>query len=72
MRLVVLDCLALGLLAVLGCARAPGDPRVNGTYANLDDQATQLREHFNRAKGSGRLRFVVDPICPGASEASMT
>jgi hypothetical protein len=65
MRVVAVECLALGLLAVLGCSRAPGDQHASGTYANLDDQATQLREDFNRAKGSVRLLFVVDPICPG-------
>jgi hypothetical protein len=30
----------------------------------LDDQASELRADFNRAKGSVRLLFVVDPICP--------
>jgi hypothetical protein len=64
MRMVAAGCLTLGLLSV-GCAGAAGDPHAVGTYVNLDDQATQLREDFNRAKGSVRLLFVVDPICPG-------
>jgi hypothetical protein len=34
-------------------------------YTELDDTARQLRADFNRAKGSVRLLFVVDPICPG-------
>lgn len=34
-------------------------------YSVLDDQFSQLREDFNRAKGTVRLLFVVDPICPG-------
>lgn len=34
-------------------------------YAILGDDFAQLREDFNRAKGSVRLLFVVDPICPG-------
>lgn len=35
------------------------------TYKVLDEGASQLREDFNRAKGSVRVLFVVDPICPG-------
>jgi hypothetical protein len=65
MRMVAAGCLMLGLLSSVGCPRAADDPHTAGTYANLDDQATQLREDFNRAKGSVRLLFVVDPICPG-------
>lgn len=65
MRMLGTGCLALGLLASVGCAGAAGDPNARATYINLDDQATQLREDFNRAKGSVRLLFVVDPICPG-------
>jgi hypothetical protein len=62
---VAAGCLTLGLLSSAGCTGAADDPHTRGTYANLDDQATQLREDFNRAKGSVRLLFVVDPICPG-------
>jgi hypothetical protein len=65
MRIVVVGCLTLGLLTSVGCTPPAGDPHAGATYANLDDQATQLREDFNRAKGSVRLLFVVDPICPG-------
>jgi hypothetical protein len=65
MRIVAAACVTLGLLSSVGCTRAAGDPHTFGTYANLDDQATQLRDDFNRAKGSVRLLFVVDPICPG-------
>ena len=35
------------------------------TYQVLDEGAAQLREEFNAAKGSVRVLFVVDPICPG-------
>jgi hypothetical protein len=35
------------------------------TYQVLDEGAAQLREDFNAAKGSVRVLFVVDPICPG-------
>lgn len=48
-------------LAVASAADAPA----SAGYAVLDDQFSQLREDFNRAKGSVRLLFVVDPICPG-------
>jgi hypothetical protein len=65
MRVVTVGCWALTLLAVAGCTSAAGDQKANGAYISLDDQATQLREDFNRAKGSVRLLFVVDPICPG-------
>jgi hypothetical protein len=63
--MIAVGCLALALLALVGCTRAAGDQRATATYVNLDDQATQLREDFNRGKGSVRLLFVVDPICPG-------
>ena len=42
-----------------------GDRPLPPGYVLLDDAGTQLREDFNRAKGSVRLLFVVDPICPG-------
>jgi hypothetical protein len=45
-------------------ARAADTPASTG-YTTLDDDFAQLREDFNRAKGSVRLLFVVDPICPG-------
>jgi hypothetical protein len=34
-------------------------------YTVLDETGSQLREDFNRAKGSVRVLFVVDPVCPG-------
>jgi len=55
----------LGLLTSVACTGAAGDAHASSMYANLDEQATRLREDFNRAKGSVRLLFVVDPICPG-------
>lgn len=42
-----------------------GDTPARPGYAILKDDFSQLREDFNRAKGSVRLLFVVDPICPG-------
>jgi len=65
MRNVAMGFLTLALLTSFGCTGAAGDPSARPTYVNLDDQATQLREDFNRARGSVRLLFVVDPICPG-------
>jgi hypothetical protein len=35
------------------------------SYKVLDESGIQLREHFNRGKGTVRLLFVVDPICLG-------
>lgn len=47
-----------------GCAQADNGGS-EWKYTLLDDAASQLRDDFNRAKGSVRLVFVVDPICPG-------
>ena len=52
------------LIAANGCAEADGS-RADRVYSPLDDGGKQLRDDFNRAKGSVRLLFVVDPICPG-------
>jgi hypothetical protein len=52
------------VLAVMGGPRADGADSAPG-YTLLDDAASQLREDFNRAKGSVRILFVVDPVCPG-------
>jgi hypothetical protein len=53
-----------GFLAIGGCAPSEGGSSTP-MYTVLDDSGSQLREDFNRAKGSVRLLFVVDPICPG-------
>ncbi|MCI0353974.1 MAG: hypothetical protein L0099_02890 [Acidobacteria bacterium] len=47
-----------------GCAQAD-DVTSAPAYTVLDETGSQLREDFNRAKGSVRVLFVVDPICPG-------
>ncbi|MGH7947142.1 MAG: hypothetical protein ACREF9_19370 [Opitutaceae bacterium] len=52
------------MLAVTGCAEAT-DATFTAGYAILDEGASQLRADFNKAKGSVRILFVVDPICPG-------
>ena len=61
-RLVVLLLTMLALPVIGGCAEQAD---ASLAYTPLDDAATQLREDFNRAKGSVRVLFVVDPICPG-------
>ena len=65
MRLPI--ALPLGVAAMLvtgGCADA-NDAQLAAEYSLLDETAGRLREDFNRAIGSVRLLFVVDPICPG-------
>ena len=61
-------CSFIVSLATVAAFLVPGSyPQADETaaYTVLDDGAAQLREDFNRAKGSVRLLFVVDPICPG-------
>jgi hypothetical protein len=62
MRILGVAAILIGLLALDASARdkTPASP----SYIVLDDQGTQLRADFNRAVGSIRLLFVVDPICP--------
>ncbi len=50
------------LLATSACADVTYMPAIPA-YAMLDEAGTQLREDFNRATGSVRLLFVVDPVC---------
>lgn len=52
------------LVAASGCAEA-NDASSSPAYTLLDETASQLREDFNRARGSVRVLIVVDPICPG-------
>lgn len=54
----------LAATALLSIARASETFAPPG-YAVLSDDFAKLREDFNRAKGTVRLLFVVDPICPG-------
>jgi hypothetical protein len=55
----------IAALAVLSSATRATDARAARMYTVLDETGSQLRSDFNRAKGSVRLLFVVDPICPG-------
>jgi hypothetical protein len=56
--------LLLGMAVTLAL---PGAPRgeESRSFTVLDDDAGPLRKDFNRARGSVRLLFVVDPVCPG-------
>lgn len=50
-----------------GCGHADSGkaaPATAPAYAMLNDAGSQLRQDFNRAKGTVRLLFVVDPVCP--------
>ena len=60
---LILLTLALGAAS---CSAAGKDHVQGGTrtVTVLDDNASQLREDFNRAQGSVRLVLIVDPICP--------
>lgn len=51
------------LLMTTDYAHAADVPEAT-VYVTVDEAGTQLREDFNRAKGSVRLVFVVDPVCP--------
>ena len=53
-------------LGAASCSAAEKDHAQTGSpqVIALDDNASQLREDFNRAKGSVRLLLIVDPICP--------
>jgi len=50
------------LFGTSACADATDTP-ATPAYALLDEAGTKLREDFNRAGGSVRLLFVVDPVC---------
>jgi hypothetical protein len=62
MRILGVAAILIGTLALDAVAqeKAPASQ----SYTVLDDQGTQLRADFNRATGSIRLLFVVDPVCP--------
>lgn len=58
---VLVLCVAM---VATSCAQAE-DAKTAPRYTVLDEHSSQLKADFNRAKGSVRLLFVVDPICPG-------
>jgi hypothetical protein len=56
---------AMAVVLVPRGAASATDATAAPAYTLLGDDFSQLREDFNRARGSVRLLFVVDPICPG-------
>ena len=57
---------AVALAALTSFGVTCADPSAaSAGFVKLDEQASQLREDFNKAKGTVRLLFVVDPACPG-------
>ena len=65
MRTKLVSLMLLGaVLAVSGCAKAD-DNVTAAQYVVLNEQGSPLKDDFNRAKGSVRLIFIVDPTCPG-------
>lgn len=63
--LLPIGALAASATLVLTAADRHAGRPVASAYTVLNKAGTQLREAFNEAKGSVRLLFVVDPICPG-------
>lgn len=61
----VIATLVVSTLLFAACAGADEGSAGSRPYTELDDESSQLREDFNRAAGSVRLLFVVDPTCGG-------
>lgn len=55
----------LAMLTLFEFANAGTPGATSDGVVPLDDQFSRLRDDFNRSKGTLRLLFVVDPICPG-------
>jgi len=66
-RVLVAIALSVGVTGLAGCGRGGDDavPATSVRYALLNAADQPLRDDFNRGKGSVRLVFLVDPICPG-------
>lgn len=64
-RVSAFVALLVAMIAVRSAGAQAADSAALPAYSVLGDDFAQLREDFNRAKGSVRLVFVVDPICPG-------
>ena len=65
MRRKYVSLLLLGaVLVASSCAKAD-DGGTAAKFVFLNEQSSPLKEDFNRAKGSVRLIFIVDPTCPG-------
>ena len=58
----------LTIVALAGCGRhdaASASAAGNVKFVVLDGNDQPLRDDFNRDRGTIRLMFLVDPICPG-------
>ncbi len=62
---VWIAALLVAALGVIALAHGTEPKGALPSYTLLDDPASELRAAFNRDRGSVRLLFVVDPICPG-------
>lgn len=65
MRRLVISLAVLATLSILSGGALARDNTSANPYTLLDETGKQLREDFNRAKGTVRLLFVVDPSCAG-------
>jgi hypothetical protein len=63
MRIVLLAIVGVFVAGRTAIAESVGSCKEPMTISATDDAA--LRDAFNRARGSVRLVFLVDPICPG-------
>lgn len=65
---ILLRTIAAVLAAsIAGCGHADSAkaaPSTSFAYTAIDDAGNPLRNDFNQAKGSVRLLFAVDPVCP--------
>jgi hypothetical protein len=65
MRKLFVSLAAIATLTMLSGGVRATDTTSAPAYTILDETGSQLRDDFNRAKGSVRVLFVVDPVCPG-------
>jgi hypothetical protein len=65
MRKLFVTLAAIVTSIMLSGGAHAADSTSSPAYTVLDETGSQLRADFNRAKGSVRLLFVVDPTCPG-------
>ena len=61
----LISAAAFAALTTLSAVAHAAEDSSTSVSTILDETMSQLREDFNRAKGSVRLLFVVDPVCPG-------
>lgn len=65
MRKLLASSLTIAAWLVMVGPATSTDAPSQSPYVLLDETGSQLRDDFNRARGSVRLLFVVDPVCPG-------